>query len=58
MMPVLEKRLVDAKVPADKQRAQIVDILAASDDRKAGESMLKVLRSKVPLKCATKSSTT
>ena len=47
MMPVLEKRLVDAKVPA-AQRAQIVDILAASDEKEAGASLLKVLRSEVP----------
>jgi putative membrane-bound dehydrogenase-like protein len=47
MMPVLEKRLVDAKVPA-AQRAQIVNILAASDDKEAGASLLKVLRSDVP----------
>ncbi len=47
MMPVLEKRLVDAKIPA-AQRAQIVDILAASDDKEAGASLLKVLRSDIP----------
>ncbi|MGH7224212.1 MAG: hypothetical protein ACRELF_13355, partial [Gemmataceae bacterium] len=47
MLPVLEKRLVDAKVPA-AQRAQIVDILAASEDKEAGASLLKVLRSDVP----------
>ncbi|MHB1423519.1 MAG: PVC-type heme-binding CxxCH protein [Gemmataceae bacterium] len=47
MMPVLEKRLVDGKVPA-AQRAQIVDILAASDDKEAGVSLLKVLRSDPP----------
>jgi putative heme-binding domain-containing protein len=47
MMPVLEKRLVDAKVPA-AQRAQIVDILAASDDKDAGASLLKVLCAEVP----------
>jgi putative membrane-bound dehydrogenase-like protein len=48
MMPVLEKRLVDAKTPA-AQRAQIVDILAASEDKEAGVSLLKVLRSDVPV---------
>lgn len=47
MLPVLEKRLVDAKV-SNKQRVQIVDILAASEDKEAGESLLKVLRSNVP----------
>lgn len=47
MMPVLEKRLIDAKVPV-AQRAQIVDILAASEGKEAGASLLKVLRSDVP----------
>ncbi len=47
MMPVLEKRLVDAKVPIT-QRAQIVDILAASEDAKTGAFLLSVLRSDVP----------
>jgi putative membrane-bound dehydrogenase-like protein len=47
MMPMLEKRLVDAKIPTG-QRAQIVDILAASDDAKSGPSLLNVLRSGVP----------
>lgn len=47
MMPVLAKRLVDAKIPA-VQRAQIVDILAASEDKDAGASLLKVLRADVP----------
>ncbi|HEY7310566.1 MAG TPA: PVC-type heme-binding CxxCH protein [Gemmataceae bacterium] len=47
MLPVLEKRLVDAKVPA-AQRAQIVDILAASEDKEAGAALLKVLQADVP----------
>src|SRR5579883_780991 len=47
MMPVLEKRLVDAKVPT-AQRAQIVDILAASEDASSGPSLLNVLRVGVP----------
>ncbi|HTU93936.1 MAG TPA: PVC-type heme-binding CxxCH protein, partial [Gemmataceae bacterium] len=47
MLPMLEKRLVDAKVSA-AQRAQIVDILAASEDKEAGASLLKVLRADVP----------
>ncbi len=47
MMPVLGKRLADAKVSA-AQRAQIVDILAASDDKDAGRALLKVLRSDTP----------
>ncbi|HEY7329827.1 MAG TPA: PVC-type heme-binding CxxCH protein [Gemmataceae bacterium] len=47
MMPVLEKRLFDAKMPTP-QRAQIVDILAASDDTKTGALLLNVLRSGPP----------
>jgi putative membrane-bound dehydrogenase-like protein len=47
MMPMLEKRLVDAKVPA-LQRAQIVDILATSDDVNTAASLLKVLHTAPP----------
>jgi putative membrane-bound dehydrogenase-like protein len=47
MMPVLEKRLVDTTVPA-AQRAQIVDILAASDDANAGAMLLRVLQGDLP----------
>ncbi|HEY7156445.1 MAG TPA: PVC-type heme-binding CxxCH protein [Gemmataceae bacterium] len=47
MMPVLEKRLGDAKLPA-AQRAQIVDILAASEDKEAAAALLKVLQTEVP----------
>ena len=47
MMPVLEKRLVDAKVPA-AQRAQIVDILAAADDANTGAMLLRVLQGDLP----------
>jgi putative membrane-bound dehydrogenase-like protein len=53
MMPVLGKRLIDAKVPA-AQRAQIVDILAASDDKDAGASLLKVLHSGVSVEVRNK----
>ncbi len=53
MMSVLEKRLVDAKTPA-AQRAQIVDILAASEDKDAGASLLKVLHSEVPVEVRNK----
>jgi putative membrane-bound dehydrogenase-like protein len=53
MLPVLEKRLVDAKVPA-AQRAQIVDILAASEDTKAGALLLSVLRSDMPAEVRSK----
>jgi putative membrane-bound dehydrogenase-like protein len=47
VMPTLGKRLTDAKIPA-AQRARIVDILAASDDKDAAKSLLKVLESDVP----------
>ncbi len=47
MMPVLEKRLADTKVPA-AQRAQIVDILAASEDKNGGTVLIKTLQSDVP----------
>jgi putative membrane-bound dehydrogenase-like protein len=47
VMPTLGKRLTDAAIPA-AQRARIVDILATSDDKGAGESLLKVLRADVP----------
>jgi putative membrane-bound dehydrogenase-like protein len=48
MMPVLEKRLADDKVPA-VQRAQIVDILAASDDEGAGKVLLQALQGTLPI---------
>jgi putative membrane-bound dehydrogenase-like protein len=47
IVPLLEKRLADPKLPA-AQRAQVVDILAASDDREAGASLLKMLQSDAP----------
>jgi putative membrane-bound dehydrogenase-like protein len=47
VLPLLEKRLTDAKVPAE-QRARIVDILAASDDRAAGSAILQLLAADVP----------
>ena len=46
-MPLLEKRLVDGKIPA-ADRARIVDILAISDDKDAGRTLLKVLQADVP----------
>ena len=47
VMAKLPKRLTDAKLtPA--QRARIVDILAASDDKEAGKSLLTILRTDVP----------
>jgi putative membrane-bound dehydrogenase-like protein len=47
VMPTLGKRLTDAKIPA-AQRARIVDVLAASEDKDAGKTLLKVLASDVP----------
>src|SRR5262249_30090307 len=42
VMPTLGKRLMDAAIPA-AQRARIVDILATSGEKNAGESLLGVL---------------
>src|SRR5262249_12217647 len=42
IVPLLEARLADAKLPAG-QRAQMVDILAGSADPKAGAVLLKAL---------------
>ncbi len=47
MLPKLEKLLADTKLPA-KQRARVIDILAASDDPAACKSLLKVLQADVP----------
>ncbi len=47
ILPTLEKRLADAKLPG-AQRGRIVDILATSDDKNAGRSLLKGLESDVP----------
>ncbi len=47
VMPTLGKRLADKSLPA-AQRAQIVDILAASDDQAAGKALLDVLQGDVP----------
>jgi putative membrane-bound dehydrogenase-like protein len=47
MLPKLEKLLADTKLPA-RQRARVIDILAASDDRAAGKALLKVLQADVP----------
>jgi putative heme-binding domain-containing protein len=47
VMATLPKRLTDAKLtPA--QRARMVDILAVSDDKDAGKSLLKALQTDVP----------
>src|SRR5437764_1389076 len=47
MMPKLGKMITDPKLSASS-RARIIDILAASDDRAAGQAMLDVLESDVP----------
>lgn len=47
VLPRLEKLLVDAKLTGP-QKARIVDILAASDDPAAGQTMLAVLKSNAP----------
>jgi putative membrane-bound dehydrogenase-like protein len=44
MLPLIEKRLTDAKVPAE-QRAQIVEILASSPDPAAGMALIRLLGS-------------
>ncbi len=44
VLPRLEKLLADAKLTA-LQKARIIDILAASDDPAAGQTMLAVLKS-------------
>ncbi len=46
MLPQLEKRLADAKLPSG-QRAQIVDILASGEDS-AGMALLKALATDAP----------
>jgi putative membrane-bound dehydrogenase-like protein len=47
MMPTLGKRLADGKIPA-AQRAQIVDILATSDDKDAGKTLISALEAALP----------
>jgi putative membrane-bound dehydrogenase-like protein len=47
ILPLLEKRLTDAKLPAE-QRARIVDILAGSEDPQAGPALLKLLEGTAP----------
>jgi putative membrane-bound dehydrogenase-like protein len=46
-LSILGERLTDAKVPA-RQRARIVDILAASEDPNAGKNLLNALRRGLP----------
>lgn len=47
MLPQLEKKLTDAKLPAE-QRAQIVDILSGGEGTAGGVSLLKVLQADAP----------
>src|SRR5262249_20977997 len=47
VVPLLEKRLVDRKLPA-QQRAQIVDIVASSADPGAGKVLLQSLQADTP----------
>jgi putative membrane-bound dehydrogenase-like protein len=47
MLPFLEARLGDAKVDS-AQRVQIVDIIAAYDDKDAGKILLKALQADLP----------
>jgi putative membrane-bound dehydrogenase-like protein len=47
MMPTLGKKLTDPKLSASS-RSRIIDILALSDDKAAGQAMLDVLQSDVP----------
>jgi putative membrane-bound dehydrogenase-like protein len=47
VLPLLEKRITDATVPAT-QRKEVVDILAASEETKAGETLLRVLQTEQP----------
>ncbi|HEX5270161.1 MAG TPA: PVC-type heme-binding CxxCH protein, partial [Gemmataceae bacterium] len=47
MMPKLGRMLTDAKLSASS-RSRIIDILALSDDRAAGQAMLDVLQAEVP----------
>jgi putative heme-binding domain-containing protein len=47
MMPTLGKKLADPKLSASS-RSRIIDILALSDDKAAGQAMLNVLQADVP----------
>ncbi len=47
MMPTLGKKLADPKLSASS-RSRIIDILALSDDKAAGQAMLDVLQADVP----------
>jgi putative membrane-bound dehydrogenase-like protein len=53
VMPKLADRLADKGLTPD-QRARIVDILAASDDKDAGAALLKVLSADVPAEVKSK----
>lgn len=47
VLPLLEKKLGDDKLSAE-QRVKIVDILAASSDKNAGEALVKLLATDLP----------
>lgn len=47
VLPLMEKRLADKAIPAE-QKLRIVDIVAASDDDRAGKVLLASLRTEAP----------
>ena len=47
VIPLLEKRLVDGKIPP-AQRGRIIDILATLDDKDAGKTLLKIFQGDLP----------
>ncbi|MCE9532062.1 MAG: c-type cytochrome [Planctomycetes bacterium] len=53
VLPRMEKLLADAKLTGP-QKARIIDILAASDDVAAGQTMLALLKSDVPAEVKTR----
>jgi putative membrane-bound dehydrogenase-like protein len=53
VMPTLGKRLTDAKIPA-AQRAQIVEILATSDEKDAGKMLVNALEGDLPAEVRSK----
>ena len=47
VIPLLEKRLVEGKIP-ESQRGRVIDILAAIDDKDAGKTLLKIFLTEQP----------
>ncbi|MFO0878909.1 MAG: PVC-type heme-binding CxxCH protein [Gemmataceae bacterium] len=47
VLPLLQKRLADGTIP-DADRASLVDVLAGSEDRQAGEGVLTLLKDATP----------